>query len=101
MRISANLTPAQPRLPLALSAPSGKGTALRRGAAEPAGSARRARRRRGAVRDPREMEILNFKRRLADLRYGARHPWARAGCWACGAAAALALIALAAWWPAQ
>ena len=47
------------------------------------------------------MEILSFKRRLADLRYGARHPWARAGCWACGADAALALIALAAWWPAQ
>jgi len=47
------------------------------------------------------MEILNFKRRLADLRYGARHPWARAGWWACCAAAALALIALAVWWPAQ
>jgi len=47
------------------------------------------------------MEILNFKRRLAELRYGARHPWARAGLRAGAAAATLALLALAVWWPAQ
>ena len=47
------------------------------------------------------MEILNFKGRLADLRYGARHPWARAGLRAGAAAATLALLALAVWWPAQ
>src|SRR5213594_2410409 len=47
------------------------------------------------------MEILNFKRRLAELRYGARHPWACAGLRAGAAAATLALLALAVWWPAQ
>ena len=38
---------------------------------------------------------------LADLRYSARHPWARAGSWACAAAAVLAFVVLAFWWPAQ
>jgi Tfp pilus assembly protein PilO len=38
---------------------------------------------------------------LADLRYSARHPWARAGAWACACALAAAGAALAAWWPEQ
>jgi Tfp pilus assembly protein PilO len=38
-----------------------------------------------------------MRRWLADLRYSARHPWARAGAWACGCA----LVAFAAWWPEQ
>lgn len=38
---------------------------------------------------------------LADLRYSARHPWARAGSWACAAAAVLAFVVLVLWWPAQ
>ena len=37
----------------------------------------------------------------ADLRYAARHPWAQAGLWACAGTGALALAALAFWWPAQ
>ena len=44
---------------------------------------------------------MNSGRLLADLRYSARHPWARAGLWVCAAAAALLLLALALWWPAQ
>jgi len=44
---------------------------------------------------------VNVSRPLAELRYGARHPWARAGSWVCAVAAALALVALAVWWPAQ
>ena len=36
---------------------------------------------------------------LADLRYSARHPWARAGAWACAAALAALCAAAAAWWP--
>lgn len=38
---------------------------------------------------------------LADLRYSLRHPWARAGAWACALALAAAGAALAAWWPEQ
>jgi hypothetical protein len=44
---------------------------------------------------------LSFARWWADLRYSARHPWARAGAWACVACAGLTLAALAVWWPAQ
>jgi len=44
---------------------------------------------------------VNLKRWLADLRYSARHTWARAGLWACAAAAVLAFVVLAFWWPAQ
>ena len=36
---------------------------------------------------------------FADLRYAARHPVARAGLWAAAAAATIALVALAFWWP--
>jgi Tfp pilus assembly protein PilO len=44
---------------------------------------------------------MSAPRWAADLRYSARHPWARAGLWACGAAAALMLAATALWWPAE
>lgn len=44
---------------------------------------------------------MSAGRVLADLRYSARHPWARAGLGLCVASAALLLIALALWWPAQ
>jgi Tfp pilus assembly protein PilO len=47
------------------------------------------------------VEVVNPKRWLADLRYSARHPFARAGLWASAATAALMLVVLAAWWPAQ
>jgi hypothetical protein len=47
------------------------------------------------------MEALNLRRPWAELRYGARHPWARAGLWVCAVAAALTCVALALWWPAQ
>jgi hypothetical protein len=40
-----------------------------------------------------------MKRLLDDLRYGARHPWARGGLWACAATLAALCAALAAWWP--
>ncbi len=42
-----------------------------------------------------------LRRELADLRYSARHPWARAGLRAFAAAAALVFAVLAFWWPAQ
>jgi Tfp pilus assembly protein PilO len=42
-----------------------------------------------------------MRRWLADLRYSARHPWARAGAWACGCALVAAGAAFAAWWPEQ
>jgi Tfp pilus assembly protein PilO len=38
---------------------------------------------------------------IADLRYAARHPAARAGAWAAVAFGALALVALVSWWPAS
>ena len=44
---------------------------------------------------------MSARRWWADLRYSARHPWARAGLWAVGAAAVVAAAAVAAWWPAQ
>ena len=47
------------------------------------------------------MAVLSFARWGGDLRYSARHPWARAGAWACVLTAGLMLAALAAWWPAQ
>ncbi len=47
------------------------------------------------------MEALNLGRYWAELRYGARHPWARAGLWVWAVAAVLMCVALAAWWPAQ
>jgi len=42
-----------------------------------------------------------LRRWLADLRYSARHPLARAGLWACSATAVLVFGVLAVWWPAQ
>ena len=42
-----------------------------------------------------------MSRWLADLRYSARHPWARAGLWACAAALLASGAAFAAWWPEQ
>lgn len=39
--------------------------------------------------------------RLADLRYAARHPVARAGLWAAAVTGAIMLAALATWWPAH
>jgi Tfp pilus assembly protein PilO len=47
------------------------------------------------------VETVNVRGLAADLLYGARHPWARAGLWACGAAGGLLLVVLALWWPAQ
>ena len=44
---------------------------------------------------------MSAGRYLADLRYSARHPWARAGLALCAAAAAVLLVVLALWWPAQ
>jgi len=44
---------------------------------------------------------VNPGRWLADLRYSARHPWARAGLWTCAVAAVLMFVVLAVWWPAQ
>jgi len=42
---------------------------------------------------------VNASRWVADLRYSARHPWARAGLWTCAVAAVLMLVAVAVWWP--
>jgi hypothetical protein len=44
---------------------------------------------------------MSARRWAAELRYSARHPWARAGLWAAAAAGALMLAAAALWWPAQ
>lgn len=44
---------------------------------------------------------MSARRLAADLRYAARHRWARAGLWACAAMAAAVLAAFALWWPAQ
>ncbi len=44
---------------------------------------------------------MNVQRWLADLRYCARHPWARIGVWVVTAAAGVMIIAMAVWWPAQ
>lgn len=42
---------------------------------------------------------MNVADGLADLRYSARHAWARTGLWACASTGALMLIVLAVWWP--
>jgi len=47
------------------------------------------------------VEVVSAARFVADLRYSARHPWARTGLALCAAAAALLVVALALWWPAQ
>src|SRR5262245_9454431 len=44
---------------------------------------------------------MSPRRWAAELRYSARHPWARAGLWAAGASALLMFGAAALWWPAQ
>jgi Tfp pilus assembly protein PilO len=44
---------------------------------------------------------MSARRWAADLRYSARHPWARSGLWAVAAAAVLTVAAAGAWWPAQ
>ena len=44
---------------------------------------------------------MSARRWAAELRYSARHPWARSGLWAVTAAAVLVLAAAGAWWPAQ
>ncbi len=44
---------------------------------------------------------MSFARWRSDLRYSARHPWARAGAWAGVVSAGLMLAVLAAWWPAH
>jgi Tfp pilus assembly protein PilO len=47
------------------------------------------------------VEVVNISRWVADLRYSARHPWARAGMWTCALTAALMLVVVAVWWPEQ
>ena len=42
---------------------------------------------------------MNTGRWGADLRYSARHPWARAGARTCAVTATLMLVAAAVWWP--
>ena len=42
---------------------------------------------------------MSAGRWVADLRYSARHPWARAGLWTCAGTAALMLAVVAVWWP--
>lgn len=44
---------------------------------------------------------MSRRRWLDDLRYSARHPWARSGLWAVAAAGMLAVVAASAWWPTQ